>query len=294
MQKMNKSVVVFLGLIAMIFLVCIGCSKTAMDTKVELEAGDTWTEPNTGMEFVYVPGGCYQMGCGSWTDSCDDDEKPVHEVCVDGFWISKYEVTIDEYRDFLLSTGDTDGVDWGDSYCPIEKGGSYSLSGNKFGQEGDQPITEVSWHGARAFAEWMSRQSGKEIRLPTEAEWEYAARSGGKEQKFAGGDYADELAWYGESWSNGSTHDVGTKSPNDLDIFDMSGNVWEWCSDWYSSDYYANSPEDNPQGPETGSHRVIRGGSWGNNAEDVRTVARDFSGPSGAYNFLGLRLVRTE
>ncbi|MFO8033087.1 MAG: SUMF1/EgtB/PvdO family nonheme iron enzyme [Desulfohalobiaceae bacterium] len=251
--------------------------------------GETWTEPETGMEFVWVPGGCYQMGCGSWTSNCDDDEKPEHEVCVDGFWIGKYEVTIDQYRQFLQATGDTDGVDWDDEDCPIEKGGSFSLSGNKFAQDGDQPMVEVSWHGARAFAQWLSREAGKDFRLPTEAEWEYAARSGGKRQKYAGGDDVDRVAWY-EDNSGGRTHEVGTQAPNGLGIFDMSGNVWEWCSDWYSDDYYSNSPKDNPQGPSSGSIRVYRGGGWGFNPWFVRAANRYWGVPDYAFIGLGFRL----
>ena len=256
----------------------------------EPEAGETWTEPTTGMEFVWVTGGCYQMGCGNWTDNCDDDEKPVHEVCVDGFWIGKYEVTIDQYRNFLQSTGNTEGVDWDDEDCPIEKDNSFSLSGNKFGQHGHQPMVEVSWNGARAFTNWLSRNTGKEFGLPTEAKWEYAARSGGKRQKYAGGNDVDSVAWY-EDNSGDHTHKVGSKSPNGLGIYDMSGNVWEWCSDRYAEDYYSNSPQKNPQGPSSGSYWAARGGSFAYHAGDVRTANR-VGYWSTRFN-LGLRLMRT-
>ena len=255
--------------------------------------GDTWTEPNTGMEFVFVEDGCYQMGCGSWTDNCVYNEKPVHEVCVDRFWISKYEVTIDEYRDYLQATGNGTGVDFGSSYCPINNDSTYSLTGNKFGTKGTQPMVEVSWHGGKAMTKWLTDNTSHTFRLPTEAEWEYAARGGGKEQKYAGGNDLDSLAWY-DGNSGGHTHNVGTKDPNGLGIYDMSGNVWEWCSDWYSGDYYSNSPTDNPQGPDSGSHRVVRGGSWYNRAVYVRTAYRNhYYAPSFTYYNFGLRLVRT-
>jgi len=274
-------------------LTSLAKSTKPQSKRKKLQAGDTWTEPNTGMEFVWVPGGCYQMGCGSWTDNCNDDEKPVHEVCVDGFWIGKYEVTIDQYRKFLQATGNTDGVNLGIEYCLINRGGSYFLSGNELAHNTEQPMVEVSRHGARAFAEWLSRKTGKEFRLPTEAEWEYAARSAGKKQKYAGGDDVDSVAWYADN-SGDQTHEVGIKSPNDLGIYDMSGNVWEWCSDWYSEDYYSNSPKNNPQGPSSGSYRGVgRGGSWFNDAEYVRSVDRLHRGPSYQNLDMGLRLVRT-
>ena len=260
----------------------------------EPEAGDIWTEPNTGMEFVYVPGDCYQMGGGSWVyENTAPDERPKHEVCVDGFWMGKYEVTIDQYRRYLQATNNTDGVDWTDADCPIEQDGAYSLSRNKFSQEGDQPMVEVSWHTAKAFADWLSQKTGKKFRLPTEAEWEYAARSGGKEQEYAGGDDVDSLAWYKDN-SEGQTHNAGTKSPNDLGIYDMSGNVWEWCSDWYYRRYYDKSPKDNPQGESSGSYRVIRGGSWDYDVWYLRTVYRYYCDPSYMCEDVGLRLVMTK
>ena len=276
-------------------------------------AGDTWTEPVTGMEFVWVPGGCYQMGMTEaenisfkihfiadiGKEKYESNKKnidvlinsvtPRHEVCVDGFWIGKYEVTIDHYREFLQATGDTDGVDWDDESCPLGKGGSYSLSDNKFAQSADQPMMEVSWHGARAFAEWLSRETGKEFRLPMEAEWEYAARSGGKSQKYAGGNDVNSLAWYDDN-SGDRTHEVGTKSPNGLGIYDMSGNVWEWCSDWFSTDYYSDSPRSNPQGPDSGSVRVVRGGSWIDIPRGVRAAYRIGNDPGRTGSYLGFRL----
>lgn len=236
--------------------------------------GETWTEPLTGMEFVWVPGGCYHMGCGSWTDNCNYDEKPVHVVCVDGFWIGKYEVTVDQYRQFLQATGDTDGVSWRSKKCPIKKDESFPLSGNEMSQQGEHPMVTVEWDGARVFAKWLSRKTGKNFRLPTEAEWEYAARSGGKEQKYAGGEDVDKVAWYGEDYESGSTHKVGMKAPNGLGIYDMSGNAKEWCEDMYYSKAYSRHSKNNPVITSNGNRRVHRGGSWSSDPWGVRTTAR--------------------
>ena len=251
--------------------------------------GDTWTDSVTGMEFVWVEGGCYMMG----SNSGNGDEKPVHEVCVDGFWMGRYEVTIDQYRKYLQSTGGTSGVDWDDDDCPVRKGGSYSLAGNKFSRSGSQPMVEVSWHGAKAFAAWLSDRTGKAFRLPTEAEWEYAARSGGKKEKYAGGGNAGRVAWY-TSNSGGRTNKVGTKAPNGLGLYDMSGNVWEWCADWYSSSAYESHARKNPIYDSGGPYRVARGGGWYNDSGDVRCANRYYNGPGDTRGDLGFRLLRKE
>jgi len=250
----------------------------------------TWTDPVTGMAFVRVPKGCFEMGCGSWTNNCDSDEKPVHKVCLDGFWMGKNEVTIGDYRKFLQDGGDDSGVDWADSDCPLRKGGAYALTKNKFGSSNRQPMVEVNWHGAKAFAEWLSRKTGERFRLPTEAEWEYACRSGGKAEKYAGGSDANRVAWY-DSNSGGSSHPVGTKEPNGLGIYDMSGNVWEWCADRYGK--YSSGSQKNPKGPSGGSNRVIRGGSWVSLPRDVRCGLRYVIRPGYTGYDLGFRLVRT-
>ena len=228
--------------------------------------GDTYTDPVTGMEFVWVPGGCYDMGCGSWSDNCSSDELPVHEVCVDGYWMGRYEVTQGQWKQVMGSNP------------------SYFKSGDNY------PVERVSWHDCQEFIDELSSLSGREFRLPTEAEWEYAARSGGQPEKYAGGSDLDSLGWY---QSNGDfrTHVVGTKASNGLGIYDMSGNVFEWCSDWYDFDYYDDSPINNPQGPSSGSNRVLRGGSWGNFARYCRTANRYDYWPEYASYAGGFRLV---
>jgi formylglycine-generating enzyme required for sulfatase activity len=228
-------------------------------------AGDVWKEPVTGMEFVWVPKGCYQMGCGSWTSSCDDDEKPVHEVCLDGFWIGKYEVTQGQWKKIMGSNP------------------SYYKSGDDF------PVEKVSWNDAKEFISRLSRQSGNRFALPTEAQWEYAARSGGKNEKYAGGSNVDSVAWY-DGNSGGKTHRVGTKAPNGLGIYDMSGNVWEWCEDVYDSNAYSKHARNNPVVTSGGTARVLRGGSWYINPGHVRAANRLRNTPDRRNFDLGFRL----
>ena len=141
----------------------------------------------------------------------------------------------------------------------------------------------------------MNTKTGLNYRLPTEAEWEYAARGGVKtqnsaSQKYSGSNNINEIAWYDNN-SNSKTHSVGSKKPNELGIYDMSGNVWEWCNDWYDSSYYKNSPKNNPQGASSGSSRVNRGGSWNINAEYCRVANRYYNSPGSSSHYLGFRLL---
>ncbi|MEZ4599559.1 MAG: SUMF1/EgtB/PvdO family nonheme iron enzyme [Syntrophotaleaceae bacterium] len=224
--------------------------------------GQTWTEPVTGMEFVWVPGGCFQMGS---TDG-DSDEKPVHEVCLDGFWMGKTEVTQGQWGKIM-----------GSNPSRFKNGDNY-------------PVEQVSWNDARDYIRKLGSRSGKTFRLPTEAEWEYAARSGGKAEKYAGGSNLDAVAWYDDN-SGGKTHPVAQKRSNGLGLYDMSGNVWEWCHDWFDSSYYRNSPRNNPQGPTSGSDRVYRGGGWRSIAWYCRSAFRGRYEPGLRYGGLGFRLV---
>jgi formylglycine-generating enzyme required for sulfatase activity len=213
------------------------------------------------MELVLVKGGCYQMV----SNNGDGDEKPVHEVCVDDFYMGKYEVTQDQYQ-------------------RITGGNPSNFKG------GARPVEQVSWNNAQDYIRKLNSRSGKNYRLPTEAEWEYAARSGGKDQTYAGGDNVDAVAWHSGN-SGEQTHPVGQKQPNGLGLYDMSGNVWEWCQDWFDSGYYGKSPRSNPQGPGSGSSRVIRGGGWYFSAGYARAALRNWRGPGDRYDDLGFRLV---
>lgn len=228
--------------------------------------GKTLVERVTGMKFIWVKGGCYEMGCGYWTSDCFSNEKPVHEVCVDSFWIGKYEVTQRQWKTIMGN----------------------NPSSYKIGD--DYPVEQVSWDDIGFFIKRLYKQSDKSYRLPTEAEWEFAARSRGKKEKYAGGITPDSLAWYGKN-SGMTTHPVGTKQPNGLNIHDMSGNVMEWCFDRHDYEYYRNSPRNNPAGPPSGAYRVIRGGSWMAFPSYLRTTAREVGSPEFRNGNLGFRLV---
>ena len=153
------------------------------------------------------------------------------------------------------------------------------------------PVECVSWNDCQTFIEKLNQLTGKKFRLPTEAEWEYAARGGknSKGYKYAGSNTIDDVAWYTNN-SGSQTHEVATKSPNELGLYDMSGNVWEWCQDWYGSSYYSNSPQTNPTGPSSGSSRVLRGGSWDLYARYCRVSIRGISSPGNRIYYYGLRL----
>ena len=154
-----------------------------------------------------------------------------------------------------------------------------------------RPVEYVSWNDCQEFITKLNQITGKNFRLPTEAEWEYAARGGNKSQgyKYSGSNTIDNVAWYDDN-SSSQTHDVKTKQANELGIYDMSGNVWEWCQDWYGSSYYSSSPENNPTGPTSGSNRVYRGVGWYDYAEYSRVSYRMGNNPDLISDNLGLRL----
>jgi formylglycine-generating enzyme required for sulfatase activity len=231
----------------------------------------TFTEPLAGIEFVLVKGGCYQMGDN--VGARESDEKPVHEVCVDDFYMGKYEVTQGQWKAIL-------------EYNPSE----FYICGDNC------PVESVSWKDVQIFIRKLNEESGANYRLPTEAEWEYAARSGGKNEKWAGTSSESDLgqyAWYVENSGN-TTHPVGQKLPNVLGLYDMSGNVSEWAHDYYSEKYYKKSPRHNPQGPDSGPLRVERGGAWRDNARFWPVTARSSQYPDySRFSLLGLRLARS-
>ena len=240
-------------------------------------AGKVYVEPVTGMQFVWVPGGCFQMG-----DTFGDGssyEKPAHKVCVAGFWLGKTEVTQGQWTKIM-----------GSNPSKFKKGDNY-------------PVEQVSWNDCQIFIKKLNSRSGKSFRLPHEAEWEYAAREGGKKVRFGTGkdtigpDEAnfDASAKYKESNSRSGqyrkqTVPVDSFSPNSLGLYNMSGNVWEWCQDWYGENYYSNSPQDNPHGPFEGSNRVMRGGSWDFNPWSMRAATRSGFWPGSRIGALGFRL----
>ncbi len=258
-------------------------------------AAPAYTDPAKGMEFVFVKGGCYKMG-NTFDDKFKNEGIPVHEVCVNDFYMGKYDVTVGDFRWFVDDTG---------YITEAEKGyGCYYWTGSQwyrdsyhnwhdpgFRQQEREPVVCVSWNDAQVFASWMQKKSGKAVRLPTEAEWEYAARSGGKQEKYAGGNNVDSVAWYGGN-SGMRTHPVGQKQPNGLGLYDMSGNVWKWMLDWYEESYYSSSPRNDPPGPSMGTYRVVRGGGFRENTQGgVRTAFRFWNSPDDSLANHGFRLV---
>ncbi len=236
-------------------------------------ASSVWKEPVTGMEFVLVEGGCFVMGSGAWDGGEPTPENRPHEVCVDRFWMGKYPVTQGEWRRIMGS----------------------NPSQFKLGDR--RPVECVSWLDVRQFIKRLAAVNDglHSFRLPTEAEWEYACRSGGKPEKYAGatGDNPDELAWLPGN-SGGMSHEVGTKRPNGLGLYDMSGNVWEWCEDIYSDTAYDRHERSNPVCRVGEPDRVIRGGSWFNDKDFARCCSRGFIDQTYRRHYIGFRLVRVD
>ncbi|TIH20187.1 hypothetical protein D0S45_02265 [Marinifilum sp. JC120] len=251
-------------------------------------AGDTWTEPITGMEFVWVPGGCFKMG-ESFSSRRNDDEGPDHEVCVDGFWMGKFEVTNGQFRKLKSSHK------------------SYEYEGQSF--NGFTQPAKVSWDDATAFAKWLSKKGNVQYRLPTEAEWEYACRAGSTDRYFWG--YSDAHicryanvsdstarrvfkpsdATYSCDDGYAATAPVGSYEPNRFGLHDMLGNLSEWCEDWYDKEAYSKHDHKNPVNKVEGKSRVHRGGSWHDGFGRVRTADRNWEDPSNKYAGVGFRLV---
>jgi formylglycine-generating enzyme required for sulfatase activity len=258
--------------------------------KGRLRAGQVWRDPFLRMSFVWVPGGCFEMGCGDWTGDCSDNEKPLHRVCLNGFWMARHEVTQGQWQ--RIMGYNSSAFKRCGSLCPVEK---------------------VSWTEALEFTRKLSAKTGYTFRLPTEAEWEYACRSGGEKQRYAGGQPLDAAAWYRGN-AGGGPHPVGRKRANGLGIYDMSGNVWEWCLDISDKKAYgkARGTLGNPvfigaqyadiygDGyyrilrilKEASGYRIVRGGSWGNVAYRLRCSARIRGKPDSRRDWLGFRLVR--
>ncbi|MCP4699533.1 MAG: formylglycine-generating enzyme family protein, partial [Gammaproteobacteria bacterium] len=217
-------------------------------------------------EMVSLPGGTFIMGDDK---SIWESEKPAHPVTLSPFSIGKYQITFEEYDRFCEAVQRKKPEDrgWG---------------------RGKRPVIDVSWDDAAAYCEWLSEQTGKQYRLPTEAEWEYACRSGSETAYCFGEDEErlSEYAWYG----GGSTHPVGQKKPNAFGLYDMHGNVWEWCADWFGS--YLDGPVIDPMGSDSGSDRVMRGGSWDYGGQGARSASHIRYSPVFRYMNLGFRIAR--
>lgn len=293
-QKKGRAVV---NAASVLFAALFACACTASEQIQEKADG-----------MVLLRGGSFEMG----TDDGMPFEAPVHRVTVKPFWIDEHEVTVGEFAKFVEATGyKTEAEKFGWSVVFNMDSGEWTRvdGANWRGPEGgnaeapsDEPVVQVSWNDANVYAKWAGK------RLPTEAEWEFAARGGLVGKKYAWG---DELRpggkpvanwWQGvfpekNTGEDGFVKRARVKSfpPNGYGLYETGGNVWEWCSDWYSEDYYQSSPHDDPKGPSSGEERVIRGGSWmcaENFCTNYRVAARSHSSPDTGLNNLGFRCVK--
>jgi len=242
-----------------------------MNKRERGEMNENIREPVTDLdiEMVYVEGGIFMMGATTEQESeYSDDESSVHQVTVSSFHIGKYPITQAQWKTIM-----------------VENPSHYT--------SGDLPVENVSWHNAQMFIRKLNAKTGKQYRLPTEAEWEFAARGGNKSNgyKYSGSNLIADVAWYNNN-SGYKTRPVGTKAPNELGIYDMSGNVWEWCQDWYGK--YPASAQIDPQGPSSGDFRVRRGGSWRSKIlERLNVSYRYYYFPDSCFFNIGFRVALT-
>ena len=227
----------------------------------------TFTVKGLSFEMMYVQGGSFMMGCIPENSAdCNREEKPAHCVNLSDFYIGKFQVT----QDLWIAVMDDNPSNW---------------KGDKL------PVENVSWNDCQTFISRLNNLTGAQFRLPTEAQWEYAARGGAhsKGYIYSGSNDYNDVAW-NKFNSLSITHEVGSKQPNELGIYDMTGNVWEWCNDLYDPNYYAVSPEDSPTGASYGLYRVMRGSSWYSTWEHSRVTVREADRPDFRDIYIGFRL----
>jgi formylglycine-generating enzyme required for sulfatase activity len=238
--------------------VCKHCGHYVEPQAIAGESkGEVRVNPNDGLKYVWIPPGSFQMGCSPGDSDCDIyiNENPSHKVTVTkGFWLGQTEVTVGAYKCFAAGTGNA---------MPPAPDFNPAWSNEQM------PMVNVSWDDAQAYCGWAGG------RLPTEAEWEYAARAGSTEARYGS---LDEVGWYSVN-SEDQTHPVGEKRANGFGLYDMLGNVFEWVNDWYDQNYYKNGPSQDPIGPTSGTLRVSRGGSWYDGPWGVRASYRGRGGP---------------
>ena len=280
-----KKFINFNVLMAMVLFAIAGCKNDKPDT----------TEPEM-VEMVSVQGGTFTMGCtAEQGGDCFEWESPAHEVTLSSFSIGKYEVT---QAQWLAVMGNWPGDTPSSFYGTGDNYPAYWVSWNDIvGTSGASEVINGITYYANGFIYKLNQLTGKKYRLPTEAEWEFAARGGDKSQgyTYSGSNTIDDVAWY---WDNIPSQDygnpgygtqpIGTKAPNELGIYDMSGNVLEWCSDWYGD--YTTGAKTNPTGPATSSGRVVRGGGWSGGAASCRVAFRGSGNPGGRDGGVGFRL----
>ncbi|MEJ7688080.1 MAG: formylglycine-generating enzyme family protein [Variovorax sp.] len=323
--------------------VFLTCAAVAGCAAVPLRPAPDGIVDSVGISLVRVPAGEFSMGSAETPPALAaafphydparfaklGDEGPVHRVRITRpFWLGRHEVTVGQFRRFVEASGhvpesEADGTGaygFNTAYDPAasERGDAfegrdprYSWRNPGFAQGDDHPVVNVTWADAKAMARWLSAREGATYRLPTEAEWEYAAR-GGTRTRFSSGDepqkllgsanvFDEEAAVHWPQWlayalsgrdGFAFTAPVGQFAPNAFGLYDMHGNVWEWCADWHADDYYARSPVDDPQGPSDGDVRVRRGGSWHTWAFYARASFRNWNTPQTRYTLLGFRLLR--
>jgi formylglycine-generating enzyme required for sulfatase activity len=242
-----------------------------------------------GIDMVRIPGGEFMMG----SETGEPDQRPRHRVRIDTFYLGRTEVTVAQWRSFARESAYVSWAERGHGgLIRTPKGLKIIPDANWKNpyilQDDNHPVVLVSWTDAQVFCRWLSKKTGQDYRLPTEAEWEYACRGVRGEY----GDNLDSIAWY-EYNSGGRTHPVGSKRPNSFGLYDMLGNVWEWCGDRYSKSYYCVSPGSNPSGPTVGLHRVSRGGSWCSKPPRANAAFRKHDAPNFRFYRQGFRLART-
>ena len=248
-----------------------GCSDISAETSVnEAWTNETMTLEANGVSFTMIPveGGTFTMGATSEMEDPIDDEMPTHQVTLSSYYIGETEVTQALWKAVM---GSNPSYDEGD----------------------DLPVECVSWNDCQTFINLLNSLTGKDFRLPTEAEWEFAARGGNQSRhtQYSGSSRIDDVAWYKDNSGYG-THPVKTKQPNELGIYDMSGNVFEWCQDWYGD--YSSYAQTNPTGASSGAQRLIRGGNWYCPPRYCRSSCRGGNTPEASGCNLGLRLVLSQ
>ena len=229
-----------------------------------------------GMEFRLIPSGEFMMGSPKDEPDRGDDESQHRVEISEAFYLGKYEVTQGQWKEVMGTSP------WKDEVLKVNEGDDY-------------PATNVSWDDAVEFCKKLSRREGVEYRLPSEAEWEYACRAGSETDYSFGVDAADlgKHAWFNDGIGERYAHEGGQKLGNNFGLYDMHGNVCEWCGDWYRDDYYESSPPRDPMGPDEGSDRVNRGGTWLNGAQNCRSAFRYGNSPDYRYFNLGFRVLRS-
>lgn len=248
-----------------------------------------WTNPKDGLEYVWIPAGTFHMGCVLSDPNCSGDEKPRHKVTISkGYWMSRTEVTVGAWKKYADATG---------KYMP-KVYWKNPVSGIDYVEQWkDHPVVHVTWEEVVDYCRWAG------VRLPTEAEWEYAARGGFEGRKYPWGDMiSHDYANYGQDecckglavgkdqWVN--TSPVASFEPNGFGLYDMAGNVYEWCQDWYQSDYYRESSALDPQGPTEGFDKVLRGGDYQSGPDNMVISRRIMHGPDDWADMFGFRCVR--